>query len=57
MTTFKVLVSYTVTDETYIEAGSHQEALEILKSGKVDAEFSCISTDDWEIVEVSEVQE
>lgn len=55
MKTFKVLVTYTVTDETYIEAESHQDAVAKLKRGNIEAEFTCISTDAWDIVEVSEV--
>ena len=56
MKTFRVIISYTVTEDTYIEAESAEQARELVSNGEVQADWSTIATDDWDVCEVLEVE-
>lgn len=55
MKTFKITITYEVTDEAYIEARTEAEALELARTGAAD--WSLIDNSPWLSVEAEELED
>jgi hypothetical protein len=52
---YRVVISYRVVDETFIDADSLEDAQEIVQSRPVDTDWIQVGTDGWQIELVEEV--
>lgn len=55
MKTYRVIISYTVTEDAYIEAESAEQAREMVTTGAIDCDWSTISTSEWDCCDIEEV--
>jgi hypothetical protein len=57
MKTFRVEFSYTLVEETWIDAPNRREAARKFRSGAGDSECKTLRTGGWKVLKVEEVME
>lgn len=56
MKTYRITITYELTEEAYIEAMNEEEARQQVLTGQVDCDWSTLSTEEWSMLDVEEVQ-